>query len=159
MGILAFVPQAKCLGEWLGFVPFEDMPHSENPVQGYLTSSNQIIAGPEFLKNYSLQESLYLADGYRARRINSVLANGDDIIIADMQSLQLDFYSVRAGNFTSYLLDVLNSITTKTTLQEEVIDLLVDWDYCMDKDGAAPSIFNVWLEIFRKETFNDRNSR
>ncbi|MHA1341716.1 MAG: penicillin acylase family protein [Promethearchaeota archaeon] len=146
---------SKGEGEWIGYIPFEDLPHSENPTQGYLTSANQIIAGPDYLKNYSLQHPLSIAPGYRARRINELLALNDDITVEDMKSFQLDVYSVLAGNVTPILVNVLQNLSNKTQIQNDVMIILQNWNYKMDKKLAAPTIFHVWYEIYKEYTFKD----
>jgi penicillin amidase len=146
---------SKGEGEWIGYVPFNDLANCENPDQGYLASANQISAGPDFLKDYSLQHPLGIASGYRGRRINTLLASNDDITVEDMKNFQLDVYSTRAGNFTPSLLTAMNTLSSKTTIQQSVYDLLSDWDFIMDKDGVEATIFNVWIEIFREETYGD----
>ncbi len=142
-------------GEWIGYVPFEDLPHSENPSQNYLVSANQLVAGPDYLKNYTLQNPIDISRGYRARRINTLLATNDDITIDDMKAFQLDFYSMKAGNFSSYLFDVLNAQPTLTALQQSAYDLLLDWDFIVSKDSAAPTIFNAFLDAYRRDVFYD----
>lgn len=140
-------------GEWIGYVPFEDLPHAENPSQGYLVSANQIIAGPEYFRDYTLQHDY--AMGYRARRINTLLASTPDITVADMQRFQLDVYSPRAGNLTTYLLAVLAGRSALTPVQQAAFAALQAWDFQMDQAEAAPTIFNVWFDAFRVETFGD----
>ncbi len=140
-------------GEWIGYIPFEFLPVSENPEQNFLVSANQISAGSEY--QYHLQHPLDVNPGYRARRINEMIASGDNFEVEDMINIQLDVYSVKAGNFTPYLLDVVDSISNKDTLQQNVFDLLSDWDYIMDKERSAPTIYYLWLEIFFEETFID----
>ena len=142
-------------GEWIGYIPFQDLPHSENPAQGYLASANQISAGPDFLANYTIQNPLSVDEGYRARRINELLANDDLITMEDMQTFQQDIYSVRAGNFTPFLISAINSLSGRTQIQNDALAKLEDWDFLMDKDYRAPSIFVVLMEIYKEETFGD----
>ncbi|MHA1954152.1 MAG: penicillin acylase family protein, partial [Candidatus Heimdallarchaeaceae archaeon] len=140
-------------GEWIDYVPFDFLPNSENPDQNFLVSANQISAGPDY--PYHLQHPLDINIGYRARRITNLVALGDDFTVEDMKSIQLDVYSLKAGNFTPYLIDVVSSISSRNTLQQSVLDLLLDWDYIMDKEEATPAIFYLWIEIFQEETFKD----
>lgn len=141
-------------GEWIGYLPFEDLPHAENPAQGYLCSANQVIAGPEY-PNIEIINQAGTDMGYRARRLNDLLTNDDYITMEDMQAFQLDVYSVRAGNFTPIFLDVLTPISSLTSLEHSVLLELQSWDYIMDKDEAAPTIFNVWFEVYEEGTFGD----
>ncbi|NHJ41147.1 MAG: penicillin acylase family protein [Asgard group archaeon] len=142
-------------GEWIGYVPFDDLPHSENPSQEFVLSANQQIAGLDYLKNYTLQNPIDISNGYRARRINTLLSINDDITMEDMESFLLDIYSTKAGNFTSYLLDVIASIPAKTSLQQNAFIALASWDYKQEKESSAATIFNLWSEIYRYETFYD----
>ncbi|MHA1819148.1 MAG: penicillin acylase family protein [Promethearchaeota archaeon] len=143
-------------GSWTGFLPFSELPHSENPAQGYLVSANQISAGPEYLKNYTLQNPFSVANGYRARRINDLLASHTDITVDDMKKFQLDVYSVRAGNFTPYLINALDSLSQKTPLQQSAYNILKNWDYTMDKDKVAPTLFNIWAPVLKEQIFKDQ---
>jgi acyl-homoserine lactone acylase PvdQ len=67
-----------------------------------------MIAGPDFLNQYSTQHPLGIDEGYRARRINTLLASHTGITIEDMKNFQLDVYSTIAGNMTPILIQYLN---------------------------------------------------
>ncbi len=142
-------------GEWQGFIPFEEIPHTVNPDQGFIVSANQITAGPDFLNNYTIQNPLDIASGYRARRINELLADAEDLTIEDLKEIQLDVYSTRAGNFTPIFIDVLAPISAKTSTELAAFNLLDSWDYIMDRDSAAASVYYIISEIFLEETFKD----
>jgi penicillin amidase len=144
---------SKGEGEWIGYLAFEDRPHTFNPEQGYLASANQYIAGPDYPNVEIINDGG--AQGYRARRINDVLAKGSEFTMEDMIALQTDIYSVRAGNFTPYLLDALDSLPTLTTLQQDAYTELESWNFLMDKDLTAPTIFHVWNGAYRSMTFQD----
>ncbi len=145
---------SKGEGNWTGYVPFEDRPFCINPEQGYLCSANQYIAGPDY-ENVSTINSGG-AMGYRARRINDVLASKNQITLDDMINLTLDVYDVRAAIFTPYLLDAMdNHLPSKTALQQAVYTELDNWDYNMDKDEAAPTILSIWFEAYWDGTFGD----
>ncbi|MFX0185779.1 MAG: penicillin acylase family protein, partial [Candidatus Hodarchaeota archaeon] len=141
-------------GEWIGYLPFDNLPHTINPSQGYLVSANQVIAGPDY-PNVSVVNMAGAADGYRARRLNYLLTTHNQITIEDMKNFQLDVYSVRAGNFTPYLLSALDSLSSKTSLQQATYEELQTWDFVMDKDDVAPTIFNIWFEAYHSATFQD----
>ncbi|MHA2329905.1 MAG: penicillin acylase family protein, partial [Candidatus Hodarchaeales archaeon] len=116
-------------GEWIGYLPFEDLPHSVNPSQGYLASANQVMAGPDYPNiNVLFQGG---APGYRARRINNLLASNNQITIEDTISFQTDVYSERAGNFTPFLLNALDSLSSLTPQQQNAYNELTTWDFIM----------------------------
>lgn len=143
-------------GEWIGFIPFDELPNTINPAQKYLTSSNQIAAGPNY-KKYFLQNDY--AEGYRARRINELLSKSLDssINIEKMMEFLIDVNSTPAQAFTPYL---IGAIETKYGLSppekiSNVLTVLKDWTYVMDKDSAAPTIYRKWRDYFNDYTFDD----
>ncbi|MHA1612705.1 MAG: penicillin acylase family protein [Promethearchaeota archaeon] len=140
-------------GAWIGWVPFENLPESINPDQHYLASANQIVAGPEYLASYSLQTDY--SQGYRARRINTLLSSQDQFTIADMQRIQLDCYSTKAGNFTPYLIESLNNAEDLTALEQTVLEGLEVWDFRMDRTKGEPTVFKLWMEMLKEAVFAD----
>lgn len=146
-------------GEWIGYVPFEDLPNTMNPSQNYLASANQIAAGPDY-KDYFLQNSY--APSYRARRINDVLNGSLDgsISVSDMATLQYDIQSSAAESFTPYIIYTIESTygSTPPTQIASILTLLNDWDYVMDKDLVAPTIYRKWRAFFYDFTFEDEFS-
>ncbi len=144
-------------GEWTSYVEFDDLPYSDNPDQGFLVSANQIVAGPTYLQQRSLQSDY--DSGYRARRINSLISSKiktGPISISDMQRFQLDVFNVLAERLTPILLETLDfMVASKSSIQQAAYNALSGWDYNMDKEGVAPTIFSVWSEAYREETFKD----
>ena len=147
---------SKGEGEWIGYIPFDDLPHTENSSQHYLASANQIVVGPDY-KEYSLQNSY--ACGYRARRINELLNNSADgtVGIERMKEIQLDTKSTPARAFIPYLIDAIEALPSsqKTSIIKDTLTQLKNWDYDMDKDLAAPTIYRKWRDYFEDYTFDD----
>ncbi|MFW9827854.1 MAG: penicillin acylase family protein [Candidatus Thorarchaeota archaeon] len=145
-------------GEWIGYIPFEDLPNTINPSQKYLASANQIVAGPNWnYSKYFLQNEYN--DGYRARRINEVLSKAPDgtVSIDTMKSLQHDVNSSAAEAFIPYLIDVINFEYGSSPPPQiaSVLTQLEGWKYVMDKDYTAPTIYRKWRDYFLDYTFND----
>ncbi|MFX1596759.1 MAG: penicillin acylase family protein [Promethearchaeota archaeon] len=143
-------------GEWIGYVPFEELPHTENSSQHYLASANQIVAGPNYTK-YSLQHDYN--SGYRARRINELLNNSADgtVGVEKMKEIQNDVKSTAARAFIPYLINATEELPTsqKTPIIVNILTQLKNWNYDMDKDLAAPTIYRKWLDYYEDYTFND----
>jgi penicillin amidase len=143
-------------GEWIGYIPFEDLPNSLNPEQKYLASANQIVAGPDYT-SYFLQNEY--ADGYRARRINELLRNAADgsISVETMKLIQNDVNSTAARAFIPELIDVVHDYygPTPPTKINNVLLELESWQFIMDKNDAAPTIYRKWRDFFQDFTFND----
>ncbi|MHA1146913.1 MAG: penicillin acylase family protein [Promethearchaeota archaeon] len=147
---------ASGIGSWTDYVPFEGLPHSENPKQHYLVSANQMVAGPNYTK-FFLQHPY--AAGYRARRINKLLATTDNgsIGVEKMKDIQSDTTSTAAKYFTNYCINAIEAISEsdRTTIMKDALTQLKNWDYNMDKELAAPAIYRKFRELFMKYTFDD----
>ncbi len=143
-------------GEWIGYVPFEELPHTENPDQHYLASANQIVVGPKYTKNF-LQHPY--AAGYRARRINELLNTSENgsIDVDKMKKFQLDVTSTAAKFFTPYLINAIENLPSseKTSTVDDILTTLNKWDYEMYRELAAPTIYRKWRDLFMKYTFED----
>ncbi|MHA1728537.1 MAG: penicillin acylase family protein [Promethearchaeota archaeon] len=152
-------------GEWIGYVPFEDIPDSINPDQGYLVSANQIATGPEYTEYY-LQG--YKGNGYRARRINEFLNESVDgtVSVEMMKKLQFDVHSSLAKAFTPYLINATSKVIAdlgdwnyenNISVFSNVLSEISSWDYEMNKSLAAPTIYRKWRDLFRSATFGDES--
>ncbi|GAB4308682.1 MAG: penicillin acylase family protein [Promethearchaeota archaeon] len=140
-------------GRWYAYLPFEELPHAENPAQGFVASANQISAGPAYPRHSTLQHSY--AAGYRARRINELLAGDPVHTVEDMMAFHLDVGSERAEALTPYLVSALEGISQPTAAQASALAQLKSWNYNMDRDSAAPTIFHAWAEALADRTFSD----
>jgi penicillin amidase len=73
--------------EWIGEVPFEEMPHTFNPSNGYFVSCNHRIVPedyPHFLGKVWM-------NGYRARHLVDTIESKGKLSIGDFQAMHVDF--------------------------------------------------------------------
>ncbi|MHA1681277.1 MAG: penicillin acylase family protein [Promethearchaeota archaeon] len=149
------------LYEWNGSaIPFDELPHSVNPDQGYLVSANQLSAGSEY--PYYIQAH---ASNYRARRINELLASDPSVSVEDMKAIQNDVYDKIAEWFVPLALDVFNddlmwSGGERTTQVNQSMAELGNWNASTDRYKmlttiAAPTIFTAIFNAFKEDTFGD----
>jgi penicillin amidase len=134
--------------EWIGYIPFEELPHSFNPEQGYLVSANQIPAGDE----YPYYLGFLWADRYRAQRINDLLKEKETFVIEDMMKIQSDLYDIPASVLTPLIVD---TVSPQTPLEEEALEYLKSWNYYDERTQIAPTIFHTVLEKIKENTFKD----
>ncbi|MFW9995780.1 MAG: penicillin acylase family protein [Candidatus Odinarchaeota archaeon] len=134
-------------GEWLGYIPYDELAVTENPEQGYLASTNQKIAGPDYPYFYGS----FVADGYRSRRINEILngtgsGTGGTFTVEDIAAAQADNLDLCARA----LVPTATSITPETdeTLVIQAVNVLKQWNHSMDSDLVAPTIWWIWLAYY-----------
>ncbi len=72
--------------EWVGEVPFEEMPHALNPERGYILNCNNKITPdnyPHYLGNVWM-------NGYRARRLEELIESREKLSMQDHRDFQMD---------------------------------------------------------------------
>lgn len=136
--------------DWQGWIPRDHVPHIKNPERGFVSSANQESAAPDY--------PYYMDDDFapfeRGRRINDLLAQMENITPQDMQQMQLDTYSYYAETILPSLLEWMD--TENLDNQEtEIYNLLSEWDYYMDAEKIAPSVFRNWADNFFRSIFYD----
>jgi penicillin amidase len=148
-------------GDWIGYVPLEELPVSTNPDQKYLASANQISVGPNWT-SHQIQPRINVHDGFRGRRINHVLSTAPDgtIDIEFMKDLLFDTVAIPAQEFTPIILEDMDNFygVTKPGEMATIYSLLSAWDGDMDKDETAPSIYRAWRDKIRDSVFADERN-
>ncbi len=64
--------------EWQGFIPYDELPYTYNPPQGFIATANNKIVGDDY--PYRITEEW--DPGYRAERIVDLLSKNDHVDIA-----------------------------------------------------------------------------
>lgn len=134
---------------WKTTIPNENNPILKNPMQCYLTSSNQNTTASDYpfyyIGNY---------DDYRGRYINRRLSQMDSISVEDMMKLQNDPYSIFAEEGLPALLRQLD--TTQLTPKEKLIyTQLKNWKFAFKAENTEPTCFIMWWDEFRKQTWDE----
>jgi len=148
-------------GDWIGMIPFEQMPHVYNPPQNFVATANNLITGKNF--------PYYLSNAWeptsRIERITELLQQNDRINVEYFQQMQNDVVSVHARRMLPLLLKLLDAAVTpdsaagsKPTLSAEEKDarqLLSTWDYNETADSVPAALFQVWAQEFLLATIKD----
>lgn len=138
--------------EWKAYIPYDKLPHAENPPAGFVATANNRQVGDD----YPYYLGAIFDKGYRARRITDMILSFDNITFEDMQAIQNDVYSLAAKN----LLPLLFAAADKhpdllTPAGRAVIDTLKSWNLIEIPDAVAPSIFYLWLKYCTINIFKD----
>jgi penicillin G amidase len=122
--------------EWDGYVPYEELPEVTNPPGGVLVTANNRIAPADYPHHIT---SEYL-DGWRAARIEQLLAERERHSTDDFQRMQLDVFSI-PGEETAHRLARL-----RPPGQREVraIERLRSWDHRLDASTIAGTIYHAF---------------
>lgn len=121
--------------EWVGHVPFEEMPHLFNPEKNWLVTCNHKIVGD----NYPHYLGSTWMNGYRANRLEEIFKRGSNFSVKDFMKLQLDFKCIPGLQFAQHF----TNIKSENPKTKEAIRLLVKWDGELTKSSAAGCIYQV----------------
>ncbi len=131
--------------EWLGYIPFEELPYTVNPDEGYIATANNRVP-PFDYPNWITYDWDY---GFRAQRIVEMIQNAPGKIdIAYIQQMQGDSFDSAAAQYVPILLDTQG-------LSEKHVGLLAGWDYQDRIDSSAAAMFNAFWRNLLQNTFND----
>jgi penicillin amidase len=134
---LGMVPAAGWTGEyeWIGEVPFEEMPHALNPERGYIVSCNHRIIPdtyPHFLGNAWMS-------GFRARRVTDLLGSKDRLSVDDFRAIQLDFTCLPGVE----LVKRLAGLASDDPDVRAALEILRAWDGQLTAESAGGALYEV----------------
>jgi len=134
--------------EWLGYVPFEELPHLYNPPQGYVaTANNRVVTDdyPHFLgREYTLCD--------RALRIDELIGARDKIDVEYMQRMQFDQVSRSAQIVASYL----SQLDVEDEELGAVVDLMKHWDGELGAGGVPAAVYEVFTRRMIRLMLHDK---
>ncbi len=121
--------------EWVGEVPFEEMPHALNPEQGYLVSCNHKIIPAA----YPHDLGKCWMNGYRARRLVERIEGREKLTLEDHQEFQMDVKSLPG-------LELVNHLEKVSDPDEDVqlaLRLLRQWDGALTPQSIGATMYEV----------------
>jgi penicillin G amidase len=132
---------------WIGWIPFEQMPNSENPPRGWLGTCNHKTVGADYPHYYSS----HFAASYRYRRIKQLLeAPGPKPVDAHWQ-FQRDPTNIMAQVVCPVMARALNSYPDT----KEIGSILANWDHRDDPNQVATTLFQLIYRNFFRLVFED----
>ena len=129
--------------EWDGYLPIVAKPNVVNPPEGYFATANNDLIPRDYVHMDAVGYSW--SDPYRWLRIVEVLGNGTRFSMADMMQLQTDELSLPARQLVPMLDDL-----TATGRVEMAREMLLDWDFVLDKNSVEAAIYTEWEAQLRQ---------
>ena len=135
------------IDDWVGWIPFAEMPHSTNPKRGWLGTANQKTVG----EDYPHYLSSYFAPAYRYRRMSELLDAPGEKTVNDHWQFQRDTKNLMAERLAPIMAAAL--LAHQDT--EPMGRILAEWSYMDDSDSPAPTIFQAVYRKFADMVFSD----
>ncbi|HEU0126980.1 MAG TPA: penicillin acylase family protein, partial [Flavobacterium sp.] len=132
------------------YLDFEQNPSSENPKWGYVYSANN---QPEAIDNGYLYPGYYLPED-RAKRISGILDAKSDW---DKEAISKMIYDNTSDVAVEVVKNLISNIDLNSASAEEkeAINVLKSWKGTTNLDDVAPTIYNKWIYLYLKNTFED----
>lgn len=119
--------------DWLGMVPFQDLPHAYNPKSGILATANSRVV-PE---DYPYFITSTWGEPYRTARIYQLLEAGKSFTVADMLKIQMDLHPLDDEWLRERLIAAANQYLPREPDVRFAIEKLRAWDGEATADSAA----------------------
>lgn len=122
--------------EWIGYVPFDQLPSVFNPPWGILATANGRVTS----NTYAYSLSTEWDAPWRSARIYQVLESGKKFSASDMLALQMDIYSEFDHRCAERFALAVEKRKLSSPRALAAARILEQWDGRMTADAAAPSI-------------------
>ena len=134
--------------EWQGYIPFDELPRSLNPEQGYLVTANNKPVNDD----YPYYISTEFTPGFRAKRVAHRLLSISKPSVKDMSAVHGERVSIPAVAYVGFM----QQIKPGDSLAAQARDKLVVWNGEMDADRVEPAIYSAFRDELLREVL-DRN--
>ncbi|MGN8026334.1 penicillin acylase family protein [Microbacterium sp. 22242] len=139
--------------DWTGYIPFDQLPVSYNPDDGYIVTANNAIV-PDSYPYFLSKDWDY---GYRAARITELIqrtAKQHPLTAQDMRDIQFDQQS--------WIGKQLSGAFTKVPLHgagvKRAVAMLTSWDAQATADSPAAAYANVLWQNLARNIFQNRET-
>ncbi|OWF65947.1 penicillin amidase [Polynucleobacter hirudinilacicola] len=132
--------------DWTGYVPFEQLPASNNPEQGWIATANQRIMATNDPNPLTADWDLPT----RYDRIVELIKSRSSHDLGSMKAMQADTLSLGA----TPLLDLFKSSKSNHKLALQAQEIIQKFDGDMTINSAGALIFNAWADQLTRNLFS-----
>ena len=150
---LYLMPGVDSSYQWQGYIPQQENPHIENPLEGFIQSANQHpvdSAYPYFIPgNYFVPRGIRLS--HRLEAIQQATPQ-------DMMVLQNDYFNGLAEEMVPLML----KYTDRTKLDEQekkYLDEVKAWNFYAKPESRATTIYQAWFDSLEALVWEDQFSK
>ncbi len=122
-------------GDWVGTIPFAELPNLYNPPQGFIMTANQRIAGTDYKYPQLIRD---FAAPWRARRLQDILSKDTKVTMDSTTAAQMDAFNIPLSMLAKEIV-AMNAATV------ENLQLIKEWNGEMTSDSRAALLVNEIL--------------
>ncbi len=139
---LAPVDGASGAFDWVGMIPFEQLPQLHNPEIGFAFNANNAIVPDDHQPPFGQDWE----ENIRARRIQQFFDTIDKHSLETSAAMQADHLSLAAKDLQPFIATIVPSDERARQAQA----ILARWNGVMDKARVEPLIFTAFLKSLRR---------
>lgn len=133
--------------EWIGLIPYDELPFLLDPPSGYVVTANhEVDAG---YRHFMSDE---FDPGFRAARIHQLIAARERHAAADLGAMQGDVLDLGARAHLVYL----RALEPAGERSAAARRLLAGWNGEMCANSAAAALYQAWFRRMLEITFADK---
>ena len=134
--------------DWTGFIPFGELPHTDNPDSGLLVNANNKIVDDRY--PYFITRDWDAP--FRAERILALLHEKKGRYeLQDAVRMQMDTLSLMARS----LLPLMTGFEPQESAGRRIMSRMRTWNGRMERELEEPLIFMTWLKRFSRALYED----
>jgi penicillin amidase len=122
--------------EWVGWIPYDELPRSFNPDEGFLCTANN----KPHDESYPHHLGREFLPPFRARRIAQLLTRRERHARESFALMQTDTVSLSAARVVPELL----TVDAGDERQKQALSILADWNLDLGPDSPAAALYQVW---------------
>ena len=131
--------------EWQGQIPFDELPHSLNPDEGYIaTANNRPVAD-----DYPYHIAIDFTPEFRVKRVTEGVLSLEHHGVEDMPRVHSQRVSIPAQAY----LELLRRVEPEDELSVQAKEKLSAWSGSMDASRVEPAIYSLWRDALLKDIF------
>ncbi len=131
--------------DWVGYIPFDQLPAAFNPARGVIISANQNPFPPD----YPYPVNGNFAPPARSRQILDRLSARNGWRANELLSVQTDVYSPWLHFLASQVLAAYDRRNQRNPGLDQAVTLLRAWNGQMEKEWAAPFLISLIYQHLR----------
>jgi penicillin amidase len=129
--------------DWLGFIPYDDLPHRLDPPEGFVAHANNLPKGALAEGRRPLGSSF--STNHRVNRIIECLVERSPLTFDDMRLIQMDDVDITARVFTPAIIAAWDRAGADYPDLADAVSILREWDLRLSEESIGATIYQLWL--------------
>lgn len=137
--------------EWIGWVPFEELPQAWNPESGYVATANNAVVD----RSYKHHITWDYMNGYRAGRIEELILSKPKLDADDFRQIQMDVFTRPGLAFAQ----ACRGLRVADNTQQLALEYLQKWDGHARANSVGAAVYEAMMLFVLERALRPRLGR